>query len=202
VFCSFNTSYKIDPVMFAVWMDILKTVPGSVLWLLRQGDLMAKNLRNHAENHGVSGQRLVFADKMPKSSHLSRLRLADLALDTRLVSGHITTSDALWAGVPVVTLKGSHFISRSPSSTLVAVGLPNLVTENIDQYRSTAVELAHDKRLLEKYRTLLKDNRTTYPLFDTGRFVKNYEKALKTMWRLNAGGNPPETIVVSEEMEE
>jgi protein O-GlcNAc transferase len=202
VFCSFNTSYKIDPVMFDVWMGILKAVPGSVLWLLRQGDLMAKNLRNYAENHGVSGQRLVFADKMPKSSHLSRLRLADLALDTRLVSGHITTSDALWAGVPVITLKGNHFISRSPSSTLVAAGLPDLVTETIDQYRNMAVELARDKRLLEKYRTLLKDNRITSPLFDTGRFVKNYEKALKTMWQLHAGGNPPETIAVIEETEE
>jgi protein O-GlcNAc transferase len=199
VFCSFNTAYKIEPVMFGAWMDILKDVPESVLWLLRDNPHMERNLKSAAENHNVPGNRLVFSDKIPKDSHISRLKLADLALDTRLVSGHITTSDALFAGVPVITKRGDHFISRAPSSILTHMGFPELVTDSLAGYKDLAVRLAKERDTLEVIRERLKRNRETASLFDTARFVKNYEKGLTAMWDTWRTGRPPEMIVVAED---
>ncbi|HAO21694.1 MAG TPA: hypothetical protein DCQ37_15245, partial [Desulfobacteraceae bacterium] len=114
VFCSFNRSYKIEPIMFDLWMKLLKAVPGSVLWLRRVSDISEKNLKQAAEERGISGTRLIFTDKLPtKEEHIARHQLADLALDTRIYNGHATTNDALWAGVPVITLEGGHFASRA-----------------------------------------------------------------------------------------
>ena len=198
VFCSFNGPYKIDPVMFDVWMEILRKVPDSILWLLSGNNIAEKNLRREAEARGIQSERLVFADMLPKDEHLSRLRFADLALDTRIVTGHTTTSDALWAGVPVITLQGGHFASRVSSSVLSAIGLPELITHSLEEYEALAVQLARNPAQLQEIRQRLAENRLSAPLFDTPRFVRNLESAYKEMWNIFSAGETPRQIAVLE----
>jgi protein O-GlcNAc transferase len=198
VFCSFNQPYKIDPDMFDTWMRILRRIPQSVLWLLNQNFAATENLQRRAQAQGIQPSRLIFADALPLEDHLARLRLADLALDTRIYNGGATTSNALWAGVPVITLKGDHFVSRMSSSILSAVGLSELVTHNLKDYEALAVELAGRPDKLRAVRKKLARNRLTHPLFDTPRFVRNLENAYKMMWKIFAGGHPPQSIEVAE----
>jgi len=184
VFCSFNHGYKIEPVMFGVlWMSILRQVPKSILWLPKKSETGMKNLRKEAHDRGVDSGRLFFAERLPtKGEYLSRIRLADLVLDTRIYNGHTTTSDALWAGVPVITLQGSHYASRVASSILNAVGLPELVTHHIRDYERIAVQLANHPNELQALKMKLEQNRLNAPLFDTEGFVRNLEKIYKEMW--------------------
>jgi len=198
IFCSFNTRYKFDPVMFSCWMTILKQVPESVLWVLGGSKTAEKNLRQEAESRGVSCDRLVFAKKLPKDDHMARLCLADLALDTRIVNGAITTSDALWSGVPVLALQGSHFASRMSSSILSAVGLTEMVTHSLHDYEALAVRLANQPDKLYMTRQRLVKNRLTAPLFDTPRFVRDLEKVFKQMWGIYFSGDSPRPIKVQE----
>jgi protein O-GlcNAc transferase len=198
VFCSFNRTYKIDPVMFTVWMEILRKVPESVLWLLSENSIAEANLRREAQARGILPERLIFAGMLPKSEHLARLRLADLGLDTRIVNGHTTTSDTLWAGVPVITLQGSHFASRVSSSVLSAIGLPELITFSLEEYETRAVQLAHNPDALQEIRRRLAENRLTAPLFDTPRFVRNLESAYQEMWNIFLSGQSPRQIEVIE----
>ena len=199
VFSSFNGSYKIEPVMFGVWMKLLKNVPNSVLWLIISNDLAERNLKSEAQARGVGGDRLIFAEKMPKDQHLARCRLADLALDTRICGGHTTTSDLLWAGVPVVTMLGTHFASRVPASLLNAVGFPELITHNLEEYESLALRLSQNSGELAALRTKLAQNRKTEPLFDTPRFVRNLEIAFHQIWDRFLAGEMPRMIEVIEE---
>ena len=198
VFCSFSTRYKFDPVMFITWMNILKKVPGSVFWMLGGSKTAEENLKQAAESHGVSCNRLVFAEKIPRADHLARLRLADLALDTRIVNGAITTSDALWSGVPVITLQGRHFASRMSSSILAAAGLPELVTHSLDDFEALAVRLAGESDELHVIRQKLVQNRLSIPLFDTSRFVRNLELAFIKMWEIYQSGDSPRPIRVTD----
>jgi protein O-GlcNAc transferase len=198
VFSSFNLPYKIDPVMFDSWMRILQQVPDSVLWLFDDNPDAVRNLRRESASRGVAPDRLVFARKIEKARHLARLKWADLALDTRIVNGHTTTSDALWAGVPVITLQGSHFASRVSSSLLHAVGLPELVTDSPAEYERLAVQLASHSSGLNDVRQKLKINRLKKPLFDTARFVANLELAYREMWRVFSEGRAPTQIDVVE----
>lgn len=198
VFSSFNLPYKIDPVMFDSWMRILRQVPDSVLWLFDDNPNARRNLRREAANRGVEPDRLVFAQKIEKAEHLSRLQWADLALDTRIVTGHTTTSDSLWAGVPVITIQGSHFASRVSSSLLCAVGLPELVTDCMEEYEKLAVELAAHSSRLNDLRHKLNINRLKKPLFDTARFVRNLELAYSEMWRIFLEGRALAPIKVAE----
>ena len=198
VFSSFNLPYKIDPVMFDCWMRILQQVPDSVLWLFDDNPNARRNLSTEAANRGVEPDRLVFAKKIEKAKHLSRLKSADLVLDTRIVNGHTTNSDALWAGVPVITLQGSHFASRVSSSLLHAVGLPELVTDSLTEYEKLAVQLVSQPSRLNALRQKLNINRLKKPLFDTARFVKNLEFAYMEMWRIFLEGRAPAPINVSE----
>jgi protein O-GlcNAc transferase len=198
VFCSFNRSYKIDPVMFDVWMRILQQVPESVLWLLFSNKTAEENLRREAVDRGVQSERLISARMLPKDAHLARLRCSDLALDTRIVNGHTTTSDALWAGVPVITLQGGHFASRVSSSALSAIGLPELITHSLEEYEALAVQLAHNPAELQELRQRLARNRLVTPLFDTPRFVRNLESAYKEMWKIFLAGETPRQIEVLE----
>ncbi len=198
VFCSFSSSYKIEPVMFGVWMKILKHVPDGVLWLLKDNTYMESNLKKEARAVGVDPERIIFSEKVPKQDHLARLKLADLALDTRIVGGHITTSDALWAGVPVITLQGDHFISRAPSSILKNIGLTEMITFDLDEYEALAVRLATHPGELELICEKIKYNRLKEPIFDTARFVNNYEKGLLKMWEIYHHGGNPEMIEFSE----
>jgi protein O-GlcNAc transferase len=198
IFCSFNAPYKIEPVIFDVWMKILKQVPDGVLWLHIANRTGESNLRREAEDRGVKQQRLVFAEKMPIEEHLSRLSLAKLALDTRVYNGGATTSNALWAGVPLITLEGGHFASRMSSSILTAVGLPDLITHSLEEYEALAVRLAQDRGELQTIRQRLAKNRLTEPLFDTPRFVRNLEKAYKQMYEIFVAGERPKQIEIGE----
>jgi len=198
VFCSFNQAYKIEPVMFDSWMKILRQVPEGVLWLQRANETVEKNLRLETEARGVKPERLIFSQKLPPDEHLARLRLADLSLDTRIVNGAATTSDALWVGVPVITLQGGHFASRMSSSILTAIGLSELVTHTLEDYEAVAVRLARNPGELQAIRQRLEKNRLTEPLFDTPRFAGNLEKAYKEMWEIFLGGERPRQIEVAE----
>ena len=199
VFCSFNQGYKIEPVMFNTWMNILRQVPEGILWLKRENEITEKNLRREAEARGVKPDRIVFSEKLPKSEHLARLRFAAVALDTRIVNGAITTSDALWADVPVVTLQGSNFPSRMSSSILTAIGLPELITQTLEEYESLAIDLVHNPSRLQTIRQKLTENLSTEPLFDTPRFAGNLEKAYKEMWEIFIAGESPRQIKVVED---
>jgi len=198
VFCSFNQSYKIEPVMFNSWMKIIQQIPESVLWLQGTNETAKKNLRLEAEAKGMKSDRLIFTEKLSKSEHLARLRLADVALDTRIVSGAATTSDALWVGLPVITLQGSNFASRMSSSILTAIGLSELVVHSIEEYESLAIDLAHNPGKLQAIRQKLARNLTTEPLFDTPRFARNLEKAYREMWKIFMAGESPRQIEVVE----
>ncbi|MFQ5713267.1 MAG: tetratricopeptide repeat protein [Candidatus Scalinduaceae bacterium] len=198
VFCSFNQGYKIEPVMFNTWMNILRQIPEGVLWLQRENEITEKNLRQEVERRGVESTRLIFSGKLSKDQHLGRLGLADMALDTRIVNGIITTSDALWAGVPVITLQGSNFASRVSSSILTAIGLPELITKALEEYESLAVDLAYNPDKLQIKRQKIMKNRLVEPLFDTPRFTKNLEKAYKEMWKIFMADESPRQIEVME----
>jgi len=198
IFSSFNHPYKIDPVMFDIWMKTLRQVPQSVLWLQWGNETAEKNLKREAEAGGVKSERIIFAERLPKDEHLARLMFADLALDTRIVNGHTTTSDALWAGVPVITIQGSHFASRVSSSILTAIGLSELLTHTLKEYEVLAVRLARNRKELDGIRQRLDKNRLVAPLFDTPRFVKNLETAYKEMWKIFLAGETPRQIEILE----
>jgi predicted O-linked N-acetylglucosamine transferase (SPINDLY family) len=198
VLCSFNQSYKLDPVMFAAWMRILQRVPQAVLWLFAGNRWAEDNLRQAAQEHGVAAARLVFAAGLPKPQHLRRLQLVDVALDTRIYNGHTTTSDALWAGVPVVTLMGRHFASRVSASCLEAIGMPELVTHTLAQYEELAVALANECERVAELKSKLARNRGHEPLFDTRRFTRNLERAYQQAWENYLGGKPAQSFKVLE----
>ena len=157
VFCCFNRPNKIDPDAFAVWMRILGQVSDSVLWLLGRDSRTAGQLRQAAGAHGVDPARLVFASRLPKAEHLERHRLADLFLDTFTYNAHTTASDALWAGLPVVTLRGRLFQSRVCASLLTALGLSELITDREAEYETLAVDLAREPGRLQELRGVCKN---------------------------------------------
>lgn len=177
VFCFLGQNYKIDQVMFSTWMRILKAVPRSVLWLWWGSPEAKNNLKKEAEKEGIESRRLVFSKSLPKSEHLARLKLGDLMLDARICNGHTTTSDSLWAGVPVITLKGKHFASRVSASLLTAIDLPELITNSLHEYKQLAIDLAKHPQKMKKLKEKLAKNRLTKPLFNTQKFVANLEKA-------------------------
>ncbi|MBN3957411.1 TIGR03032 family protein [Nostoc sp. NMS8] len=198
VFCCFNNNYKIEPQIFDVWMRILAAVPGSVLWLTVKFPTAEDNLRREAQARGINSDRLIFAQYChTKAEHLARHQLADLFLDTLYYNAHTTANDALWAGLPVLTCIGKTFASRVAASLLTAVGLPDLVTNNLEQYEKLAIHLGHSPTALQELKQRLAQNRTTYPLFDTPRFTRNLELAYFAMWEIYAAGNPPKAIEVS-----
>lgn len=196
VFCSFNNSYKIRPDAFDVWMKLLRAVEGSVLWLLDDTAAAVARLKAAAEGRGVSSSRLVFAPRVPLDQHLARHRLADLFLDSFPVNAHTTASDALWAGLPLVTLQGETFTSRVASSVLAAVGLPELITRNWVDYEALALRLARDPAALARLKAHLHDAQLTAPLFDTDRFRRNIESAFVTMYERGLKGEPPASFDV------
>ncbi|HMH18234.1 MAG TPA: hypothetical protein VK572_08810, partial [Burkholderiales bacterium] len=196
VFCCFNISYKIQPPMFDIWMRLLCLAPGSVLWLLRDNALAEENLRKEARARGVEPHRLVFASRMKLDEHLARHRLADLFLDTLPYNAHTTASDALWAGLPVLTCAGGAFAGRVAGSLLHAVGLPELVTQSLEEYEALALTLASEPPRLGEIRRKLERNRATAPLFDTDRFRRHLESAYTTMWDIWQRGEQPRAFAV------
>jgi predicted O-linked N-acetylglucosamine transferase (SPINDLY family) len=196
VFCSFNSNYKITPDIFDVWMRLLRAVEGSVLWLLVANMAAPANLRREAEARGVSTERLVFAPRMELAEHLARHRLADLFLDTFHCNAHTTASDALWAGLPVLTCAGGTFASRVAGSLLHAVGLPELITHALADYEALALSLARDPGRLTALKQTLARNRETCPLFDAARLARHIEAAYLGMWERHQRSAPPESFSV------
>jgi protein O-GlcNAc transferase len=196
VFCCFNQSWKLGPEIFDVWMRLLGAVQGSVLWLLSDHAPTMQNLRREAAKRGIDPARLVFAQPLPPKDHLARHRLADLFLDTLPYNAHTTASDALWAGLPVLTQLGESFAGRVGASLLRAVGLPELVTENAADYEALALQLASNPARLGELRDRLAANRLTHPLFDTDRFRRDIEAAYLQMLAIAQRGEPPRSFAV------
>ncbi|MES2939033.1 MAG: tetratricopeptide repeat protein [Pseudomonadota bacterium] len=196
VFCCFNNNYKITPDVFTVWMDLLRQVEGSVLWLLESNGEAAGNLRREAQLRGIAPMRLVFAPHAPLPEHLARLRRADLFLDTLPYNAHTTTSDALWAGVPVLTCIGRAFPGRVAASLLIACGLPDMVMPDAASYAAAALRFARDPQALREVRERLARNRLTHPLFDTALLRRNLEAAYSEMQRRQREGLPPAAFSV------
>ncbi|MBV8405517.1 MAG: tetratricopeptide repeat protein [Gammaproteobacteria bacterium] len=196
VFCAFNTSHKLNPPMFDIWCGLLRATPGSVLWVVSPGGSSRGHLCREAEARGVAAQRLVFAEQRPYAEHISRIVHADLFLDTLPFNGGTTTSDFLWAGVPVVTCAGRSFASRMSGSLLCAVGLPELITETPEDYARLALELAHDPPRLAQLRSRLVAGRDSAALFDTRRYCRNLEAAYQEIWQRHERGEQPAAIHV------
>ena len=197
VFACFNTSYKITPEIFSIWMRLLKQIEGSVLWLSQGNEAAMPNLRREAEARGVDPARLLMASFVAEpDDHLSRLRLADLVLDTVPYNAHASASDALWAGVPVLTCLGNAFPGRVAASLLKAVGLPELIAKDFGEYEALALGLCANRTRLQALRERLATNRLTHPLFDTVRFTKHIEAAYEAMWERYQAGLAPEHIHV------
>jgi predicted O-linked N-acetylglucosamine transferase (SPINDLY family) len=182
VFCNFNQGYKLTPATFAVWARILDAVPGSVLWLLDSHEDFRENLRRQGEVHGIARERLIFAPAVDLPRHLARLKLADLFLDSLPYNAHTTASDALWAGVPLLTCRGTAFAGRVAASLLTAAGIPELIAENIADYEKQAVALGTDAAARSALRGKIAAGRDTCALFDTARTTGLIEAAYRGMW--------------------
>jgi predicted O-linked N-acetylglucosamine transferase (SPINDLY family) len=196
VFCSFNQPYKIDANLFQTWMDILKRVDHSVLWLVERSPAAKEKLRRTANKADVDPERLIFAGFVPLEKNLARLQFADLVLDTLIYNGGATTSNALWAGVPVLTTLGSHWVSRMSASALNAIGLPELIAKDLAEYSRKAIELAHNPSQLAAIRRRLWHQRSSAPLFDTPLFTRHMEKAFTYMWHRHVNGLKPASFKV------
>jgi len=196
VFCCFNDNYKLTAAMFDIWMRLLDKVQGSVLWLISDTSITCDNLRNEAVARGIEADRLVFAPRIELSHHLARHRLADLFLDTLPYNAHTTTSDALWAGLPVITCLGECFAGRVAASLLYAVGLPELVTNSLQSYEHLALQLAHNPSQLRSIRKELMRNGMKSPLFDIDRFTGNIEAVYTRMWKYAERGQPPQSFSI------
>jgi protein O-GlcNAc transferase len=196
VFCCFNGSWKITPAFFAIWTRLLRAVPGSVLWLLDSNPLARRNLRREAEARGVDPQRLVFAPIAPIAEHLARHRHADLFLDTLPCNAHTTASDALWAGLPVLTCAGETFAGRVAASLLAAVGLPELIVPSLEAYERLALDLARTPQRLRVLRARLETGRPAAALFDTSGYARNIEAAYARMWETWRNGEHPAAFAV------
>lgn len=193
VFCSFNNSYKITASVFDSWCRLLRQIDASVLWLYEANPQARRNLLSEAQRQGISSERLVWAPHMPLEAHLARLQLADLALDTLPVNAHTTASDALWAGVPMITTMGDSFVSRVASSVLHAADLPELVAADSQAYEQLALELAQDGTRLRQIRERLASNRTHCTLFNSEQYTRDLEALFARMvaaWERGAPAEP------------
>ena len=183
VFCSFSAPYKISPQAMNVWCKLLAQIPGSVLWLLEATDSAKKNLIKEAQQRGIKKERLIFAPLVNLKEHLGRLQLADLALDTFPVTSHTTASDALWAGVPLIALKGETFVSRVSSSLLNTLELPELITNSWDEYLQTTLSFVSNPQQLKLLKLKLKEKIHSSPLFNTEKFTQDLETIYLKIWR-------------------
>jgi len=196
VFCCFNYPQKITPDMFDRWMRLLRGTRGALLWLLDAWPGVADNLRREAAARGADPERLIFAPRLPLADHLARLSLADLALDTLPCGAHTTASDALWAGVPMITCLGKSFAGRVGATLLNAIGLPELIAPDLEAYEALALRLAHEPDRLAGLRRRLAANRLTAPLFDCARYTRHLEAAYATMWAIHCNGCEPRSFGV------
>jgi predicted O-linked N-acetylglucosamine transferase (SPINDLY family) len=201
VFCCFNNSYKILPETFNGWMRILNAVEGSVLWLLDHNPVATRNLQLEANARGIDAHRLIFAARMPLAEHLARHRLADLFVDTLPCNAHTTASDALWAGLPVLTCMGTSFASRVAGSLLRAMDMPEMITHAQAEFEARAIALARDPLALKALKSKLLVRLETSPLFDAKLFTRHIEAAYQTMQSRQQAGLLPKNFAVREYVE-
>ena len=199
IFCCFNNNYKILPATFDGWMKILTTVDNSILFLYAENKWVRSNLINEALKRGISSERLVFGEHLEPDEYLARYKICDLFLDTFPYNAGTTASDALWAGLPVLTMMGESFASRMAASLLTAIDLPELITSSQEQYEALAIELATNPAKLKALKTKLEANRLTAPLFDTPRFTKHLEEAYTKIYERYHADLPLEHIYIEEE---
>jgi predicted O-linked N-acetylglucosamine transferase (SPINDLY family) len=197
VFCCFNNSFKITPQEFDIWMRLLSNLDGSVLWLLKANRWSEANLKKEAKKRGVEPDRLIFADNLPAEEHLARLKLADLFLDTFNLNAHTTASDALWAGLPVITKLGKGFPARVAGSLLTALEIPELITATEEEYEALALSLATNSEKLSLIKKKLIGKRTSAPLFDTEAYTRDLEKAYTQVYKRYVDGLPPKEFKIS-----
>ena len=198
VFCCFNKSFKFNPEVFDSWLNILKSVPLSVLWFNGLSPEAAKNLQNFATERQIDPSRLVFsAPVLDMSDHLARHQLAGLFLDTYPYNAHTTASDALWSGLPVITRMGDSFASRVAASLLTAIDLPELITHSIKEYENLAASLANNPKRLSELKSKLKTNIKTKRLFDMKQYMREYEAALVQMHQRSVDHQVPAVIDVT-----
>ena len=198
VFCAMNNVRKITPIFFYCWMRLLRCVEGSVLWMSAPNATAESNLRREAEKRGVDPHRLIFASRLPYPDHLARLALGGLFLDTFPFNGGTTASDALWAGLPLITCAGEGFASRMAGSLLLAAGLPELIVHSVEEYEGLALELARNPLLLAITRDKLARNRNTCALFNTDRFTRHIEAAYKMMCERSRLGQPATCLSIEQ----
>jgi protein O-GlcNAc transferase len=197
VFCSFNAHHKITPQVFDAWMRLLQATPGSILWLAKGTDAVVRNLRQGAQSRGVDPDRLIFAPRVDKmADHLARYGCADLFLDTFPYNAHTTASDALLAGVPVLTCSGESFASRVAASLLLALDLPELICADLSDYEAQALNLAQHPQTLRELRSRLGQQERKAALFDMNRFRAGLESAYLTMWQRREAGLQPVSFEV------
>ena len=199
VFCCFNSTFKITPDVFAIWMRLLSKVPDSVLWLFEDNTAIQNNLRREAQQRNVYPERLIFAPPLRMNEHLARHRYADLFLDTFYYNAHTTASDALWSDLPVLTCLGNTFAGRVAASLLYAVGLPELVTKDHDEYEAMALKLATNPGALATIKRKLAHNRSNFPLFNIDLFTRHIEDAYHAMWQRHQNGLSPDNIFIAPE---
>ncbi len=199
VFATFNQAYKITPEMFDIWCRLLTTVPNSVLWLLEPHPSAQENLRGEMQARGVESSRVIFAPKMEQTAHLGRLQLADLAVDTFPYTSHTTASDALWAGVPLVTKMGETFASRVAASILKTMDLAELVTTNDEDYFNVALNLAQNSEKFAAIKQKISAQKQTSPLFDTPLFARDLERLYQTIWAQELKGERKVVVLKPEE---
>ena len=198
VFCCFNNNYKISPKEFDIWMRLLRKIDDSVLWLRKSNKWSVKNFCKEAKKRGIDETRLIFADKLPIDEHLARHKLADVFLDTFAFNAHTTATEALWAGLPVVTKLGEGFAARVSGSLLSAIGLPELITNNEVEYEKLALELATNSEKLSSIKHRLAVNRSSKPLFNTEQYTKHLEDGYQRAYQRYFEGNKPKVIHVPE----
>jgi predicted O-linked N-acetylglucosamine transferase (SPINDLY family) len=191
IFCAFNNNFKFTPEIFSVWMRILTRVPNSVLWIVADCAEVKVNLIATAEALGIVGSRLVFADRVAAAEYLARFQVADLFLDTNPFNAGTTASDALWAGLPVLTYAGNTFASRMAGSLLLAADLPELITYSLQEYEEKAVSLANDRSTIAAAKLHLQSKHLTCPLFDSPKFVRDFEDLLQGLVK------PPKVIILN-----
>ena len=196
VFCCFNNNFKILPSMFDSWIKIIKQVDNSILWLFEDNTLASKNLRNEAKLRGLDADRIVFAQRMELADHLARHKVADLFLDTFPYNAHTTASDALWAGLPLLTLQGESFASRVASSLLNNLELKELIAKTTFDYECKAIEIGRNSEILNTIKNRLMTNRTSSPLFDGKLFASHLESAFEEMYSRFSLNKPLEHIFV------
>lgn len=199
VYCCFNNNYKILPATFDGWMRILAAVDNSILFLYAENKWAQSNLIIEAQKRGISSERLVFGEHLEPDEYIARYKICDLFLDTFPYNTGTTASDALWAGLPVLTLMGESFASRMAASLLSAIDLPELITSSQEHYEALAIELATNPTKLKAIKAKLESNRLTTPLFDTPRFTKHLEDAYTKIYERYHADLPPEHIYIEEE---